>query len=309
MFCPNNQGMKFNPLLYKPPKAWQAQWLNNATFQDYYFRLQSLFISQFGWKNLPDTVNERFLELTLYEYGFALYFDEPDIGNLALTCQIGGQLDLYRIPTERRPYANNGYNFESRNEKNSVLIFNNYSHTPSVLTILLYARRLYEIERAIDVNVKGQKFPVAILCDETQRLTYKNLYAKYDGNEPFIMGVKGLDVGNINTIQTNVPYVADKLNALKRQIWNEALAYCGIDSNAEGKRERLVTAEAESNFGAIDAQRKVMLSARQEAVDKINKMFGTNIEVDYKSDRGYNPDLTEAELATKGGYTDGKLYD
>lgn len=307
MFNPQNQGLSFNPLLYKPPKEWRTQWLNNATFQDYYFRLQSLFISQFGWTGLPETVSERFLELTLYEYGFALYFREKDIGDLALTCQIGGMLDLYRIPTERRPYANNGYNFESRTEKDSVLIFNNYSHTPSVLTILLYARRLYEIERAIDVNVKGQKFPVAILCDENQRLTYQNLYKKYDGNEPFILGVKGLDIGNVTVLNTNVPYVADKLNILKRQIWNEALAYCGIDSNSSDKRERLVSDEVAANFGAIDAQRKVMLSARKEAAEKINAMFGTNIEVDFKSDRGYNPNIPlENDME---GDLSGQLYD
>lgn len=261
---------------------WPSAQINNQTYIDYYQRLMEFAINMFEWRNLPPTVDERFLELTLYEKGYCLYFNDEVVGNLALTCTIGGMLDVYRIPTERRAFAVNGYN-KICTSQDSVLIFNNYLHTPTILTIELFARRLYEIERTIDVNVKAQKTPTLVLASEQQRLTMKNLYMQYDGNEPFIFGDKDMEFDGIKCLKTDAPYVADKLQVLKHQIWNEALTFCGIENSNQDKKERLVADEVGSNYGNIEAQRNVMLNARRQAADKINKMFGTNIEVGFRS--------------------------
>lgn len=261
---------------------WQSAELNNKTYIDYYNRLMEMALNVFEWKNLPDTVDERFLEMALYEHGYCVYFNDEFVGDLALTCTIGGQLDVYRIPVLRRAYAQNGYN-KLLSTKDSVLIFNNYLHTPTSLTIELFARRLYEIERTIDVNVKAQKTPTLVLASEQQRLTMQNLYMQYDGNEPFIYGDKNMDLDGIKSLKTDAPFVADKLQVLKHQIWNEALTFCGIENSNADKKERLVSDEVGSNYGNIEAQRNVMLNARRQACKKINKMFGTNIEVGFRS--------------------------
>lgn len=261
---------------------WPSAQINNQTYIDYYQRLMEFAINMFEWRNLPPTVDERFLELTLYEKGYCLYFNDEVVGNLALTCTIGGMLDVYRIPTERKAFAVNGYN-KICTSQDSVLIFNNYLHTPTILTIELFARRLYEIERTIDVNVKAQKTPTLVLASEQQRLTMKNLYMQYDGNEPFIFGDKDMEFDGIKCLKTDAPYVADKLQVLKHQIWNEALTFCGIENSNQDKKERLVADEVGSNYGNIEAQRNVMLNARRQAADKINRMFGTNIEVGFRS--------------------------
>lgn len=266
----------------KMKRQWESAELNNKTYIDYYDRLMELALNVFEWENLPPTVDERFLELTLYEMGYCLYFNDPLIGDLALTCTIGGRLDVYRIPILRRAYAVNGYN-KMCSTRDSVLIFNNYLHTPTLLTIELFARRLYEIERAIDVNVKGQKTPKAILSSEQQRLTMKNLFMQYDGNEPFIFGDKNLDIEGIKSLDIGSPFVADKLQILKHQIWNEALTFLGIENSNQDKKERLVSDEVGSNYGNVEAQRNVMLNARRQAVKKINSMFGTDINVKFRS--------------------------
>lgn len=267
----------------KPKRAWKANWINDLTFIDYLYRLQELAINMFEWKNLPPTVDERFIELTLCEYGFCCYFNDELIGDLCLTCAIGGNLDVYRIPKYRRAYAVNGYNKEL-SDKDSVIIYNNYLHTPSMNTIILFARRLYEIERAIDVNVKAQKTPVLLVCQESELLTIKNLYKQFDGNEPVIYGGTNLDLNAIKSITTEAPYVSDKLEVLKRQIWNEALTFFGIQNANTEKKERLVTDEITSNLGGVEAQRYIMLNSRRQAADKINTMFGTNIQVDFRQD-------------------------
>lgn len=265
----------------KRPK-WESAALNDKTYLDYYYRLTELAINMFEWKNLPPSVDERFLELTLYSTGMAIFFEDEVLSYLALTTTIGGNLDVYRIPTIRRAYATNGYNRELNNE-NSVLIFNNFLRQPSMLAIELYARRLYEIERTIDVNVKAQKTPVLIQGTEQQRLTLKNLYMQYDGNEPFIFGDKNLDLQGVKAISTQAPYVADKLEILKRQIWGEALTYLGIENANTEKRERLITDEVTSNLGSVEAQRYTKLNARRQAANRINEMFGLNIEVDFRA--------------------------
>lgn len=271
--------------------------LNRNTFNDYFNRLFELAINMFKWENLPDTVDERFLELALCEKGYCLYFNDDIMGNLALTCMIGGELDVYRIPTRRIAFAVNGYQAE-RTNKDSVLIYNNYLHTPTMQTISLYAERLTAIERAIDVNVNAQKTPIAILTDEKQKRTVEEIYRKYEGNAPVIIGAKNLDLDSVKAITTGAPYVADKLNILKRQIWNEALTFFGIENANTEKRERLVSDEITSNLGGVQAQRYVMLNAREQAADKINRMFGTNISVKFRQDI----------LGLEGVNADGDLY-
>lgn len=261
----------------------EAARLNNKTYGMYYNRLTELALNMFEWVNLPDSVDERFLELSLFSQGMAVYFNDEVMGNLALNCMIGGNLDVYRIPIRRTAYATNGYQKHLTNQ-DSVIIFNNYTHTNSLLDIEMYARRLYEIERAIDVNVRGQKTPNIVRATESQRLTMLNLYMQYDGNEPFIFGDNNLDMDAIKVLKTDVPFIADKLNLLKRQIWGEALTYLGIENNSSDKKERLITEEVNSNLGGVEAQRFCKLNARRQAVKKINKMFGTNIEVKFREE-------------------------
>lgn len=237
----------------------------------------------FEWKNLPDTVDARFLEYTLFTDGMAVFFNDEVMGHLCLQTMISGKLDVYRIPTIRTAYASNGYN-RKLNEKDSVIIFNNMIHTNCINDIELFARRLYECDRTIDVNIKAQKTPVMIACDENQRLTMINLYQQYAGNEPFIFGNKDIDIKKIQAISTNAPFVSDKIMDLKNQIWNEALTYLGISNVSYQKKERLISDEVSRSMGGTVASRYTRLDMRQQACEKINKMFGLDIWVDYRED-------------------------
>ena len=112
----------------------------------------------------------------------------------------------------------------------------------------------------------------------------KNLYKQYEGNEPFIFGNKALNTKGLSVLKTDAPYVADKLYQLKTQIWNEALTYLGISNTNIVKKERMISDEVTRNMGGVIASRYSRLEARRQAAEQINKMFGTNIEVDYRED-------------------------
>lgn len=274
--------------------------VNNLTYMQYLNRLTELSVSMFEWKNLPPTVDARYLELHLFETGSMVYFDDDVIGNLCLDCLPSGRLDVYGNPVLRRAYS--GYNNYQKllKESNSVIIWNNYLHTNSILEVKMFARRLYNLDRIIDVNANAQKTPVLIEGTEQQRLTLKNLYKEFDGNSPFIFGDKNLDLNSLKCLQTGAPYVCDKLYNLKQMYWNEALTYLGINNTGAQKRERMLAIESSQAQGGTISSRYSRLQSRREAVEKINAMFGTNIEVNYREDfmsiyEGQGVDTTEGE--------------
>lgn len=258
--------------------------MNNATYIQYFNRLVELSVSMFEWQGLPETVDPRYLELHLFQNGSMVYFRDEVMGDLCLDCIANGQFDVYGNPISRRAYSSYNQYQKTLNESDSVIIWNNYLRQPSVLDVKMFAKRLYNLDRIIDVNANAQKTPVLVQGTEKQRLTLVNLYKEFDGNAPFIFGDKNLDLNSLRAISTNAPYVADKLYQLKTQIWNEALTYLGISNLNIQKKERMITDEVQRNQGGTIASRYSRLEARREAVDKINRMFGTDISVDYRED-------------------------
>lgn len=258
--------------------------LNNATYMLYYNRLIELSISMFEWKNLPLTVDPRYLELHLFLNGSVVYFNDEVVGNLCLDSIANGEFNVYGDPARRRAYSSYNQYQKELTYSNSVIIWNNYLRTNSVADVQLFAKRLSALDRIIDVNTNAQKTPGLLQGTEKQRSVLLNLYKEYDGNQPFIFGDKNLDLSGLKSISTGAPYVADKIYMLKTQIWNEALTYLGISNINIQKKERLITDEVTRNQGGTIASRYSRLESRREAVKKINKMFGTNIEVNYRED-------------------------
>lgn len=271
--------------------------MNNYTWRQYFNRLMELSMVMFEWENVPDTIDTRFLELTLFRNGSAIFFKDTDLDPtiatgvksnddgtyLALPSANYGRFNVYNIPMERRAYASNGYQKTLSNE-DSVIIYNNYLRTNSRLDVEMFAKRLYNIDRAIDTNANAQKTPILLLCDENERLTYLNLYKEYDGNAPVIKGTSGMDLNGFQVLKTDAPYVADKLYELKTQLYNEVLTYLGISNVNTTKKERMITDEVVRNMGGTIASRYSRLEMRRQACEQINRMFGLNMDCHYRED-------------------------
>lgn len=264
----------------------EAQIMNVDTYTYWYARLVEIAIAGFEWKNLPPEIDPRFLEMILCLDGKALFYFDGDLGEyVALQFFNSSTLDIYREPFKRTAFSP-AVNFRHKalDESESVIIWNNGLHLPEILPLRLYARRIAECERTIDVNVKGQKTPKIIRSTNEERLTLENLFKKYDGNIPFIFGSKNLaDMQDITVLDTTVPYIADKVQILKRQLFAEALTYFGIENANTEKKERLVSDEVASNFGGVEIARRTRLNARKLACRKINERFGLNIDVEFAS--------------------------
>ena len=259
-------------------KKNETQWMNDKTFFDYYTRLKELAVNQFEWINLPKTCDARFMELILYEFGYCLFFrHELNLSFFNLQCTLEGPLNMYRIPIRRRAYSITGYQQEC-DDTNSVIVWNNYLRQRTALTIELFARRLTEIQRAIDVNINGQKTPVLLYGTEAQQKTLRRVYQQWQGNEPVIFGDKQLQENPIQAIKTDVPESYVNLMRAKNTIWNEAMSFLGIDNTNTDKRERMITDEVESNNQLLKSQRYIFLNARKEACELINDLFAGELE-------------------------------
>lgn len=274
---------------------------NTLTYMQYLRRLMELSMSMFAWKNLPSTVDPRYIELRLFETGSVVFFKDDVLGELCLDCIQQGNFDVYGNPITRRAYSCYNNYQKVLNDKDSVIIWNNYLRTNSVTDIQLYAKRLWDLDRSVDVNAKAQKTPILIQCNEKQKLSMKNLYMQYDGNTPVIFADNNIDINGVKVISTQAPYVADKLYQLKNQIWNEALTYLGISNLNINKQERLITDEVSSSQGSTISSRYSRLECRKQAVEKINKMFGLDIEVDYRKDyQDIDLDMPSGDYTTGG---------
>lgn len=265
--------------------------INNATYVDYLERFKKIALSIFEWVNLPSSMNSMYLERCLYYYGMATLLKDDKYGFINTKCVPAGEVNIYGLPTKFNCFS---YNYETtrtlytgllpsvskeRKEylQNSqcILVQNNWDRLPTCGSMELFALRLYEAERTIDTNIKAQKTPVLLLIDENQRLTMQNIYNQYDGNQPVIFGDKNqLTDGAIKSVSTLAPYVTDKLTDYKKEIFNEALTFLGINNIMVDKKERLITDEANSNNELINLNLQSYLAPRQEACKQFNEKFG-----------------------------------
>lgn len=280
--------------------------MNNTNYNIYLDRLFELAISVFDWQNLPDTVDVRFLEYVLNMDGKAVFFKDEEMGYLTLQCAYAGGFDVYREPLKVRAYAVNGYNRTMDNKTECILMWNNKLRKSTYPVLMNFAIQLWDLDRTCYVNLRAQKTPVLVIAPEHDRLTMKNLYKEIDGNAPVIYGDKNLDFENIKAINTGAPFVADKVFEQKTKIWNEALTYLGISNINSVKKERLITDEVTRNLGGTITSRYSRLEMRQKACEEINKLFGTDIWVEFKEDFDVErfEVQDETEVGREGAETD-----
>lgn len=286
-----------------------SMFLNNATIIDIEERLHMLAISLFTWKGLDDVAGfgaSHFIEESLYRYGKACIVNDAEIGIKALNVTAAGKLNIYYLPVKVNAFST-GYN-KIYDFDDVVYIMNNELQKPTSDTIRLFASRLYETERTIDVNIQAQKTPVLIEGDKNVLLTLKNTYMQYSGNMPVIYGNKNYDISSkLNVLKTDAPFIADKLDIHKDKIWNEVMTYLGINNANTSKRERLVTSEVESNDQLINYYLNCFYKTRKKACDLLNEKFGTNVEIVLNKEVVDLLAETTKELK-EGADSDGKVH-
>lgn len=263
----------------------QALDMNMRVYMFYWQTLRELAVNRFKWHNLPAGCDERYLEMTLHDQGEAVIFKPWFSSKFMNTHFVSiGTPNIYDNPTHIVSDGNGGWRYALGRDR-GVIVFNNRTRTPTFNGLDLYAQRLADIDRTIDVNLKNLKQPVLWLCPEEKIATVRNMLAQYDANNPFILGYDGVMEGvTVTPVPIKVDYLVDKLLLAKARIMNEVYTYLGIDNANQDKRERLVADEVAANDGQVEMSRICCLNARREACAELNERYGLEVSVTWAND-------------------------
>lgn len=259
-----------------------AQMANNMAFSYYFYKLMLIARSLFQWEQLPNNMDERWIERYLFNSGKCIFYKDPNMGFMVAGFGQEGSVNCYGDPTSVYPVAENYvYSGEQLiNGENCYVIRNNDLMLPTFPTIRHYSYKLTNIDRAIDVNIEAVKTPIIVRCSDKQRLSLKNAINQRRDNEPVIWASDNASIGDmVSTLETNAPVVFPELQTQKHMILNEVFTDLGINNANMDKKERMVANEVSANDEQVKASEDVMLKVREEACKQINRIFGTEISV------------------------------
>lgn len=242
-------------------------------------------LQMFEYNGLPETIPQRELERLLQVQGYA-FITEYEGKLYAFTGGLGGQQGVYGEPTEI-VIANPALSFNKtlNLEKDGVLINNDDMRQGLIHLISKYATILNENEITMILSTINKRVNNLISVSDDNTAVSAKQYLKdlEDGNIGYIMESRLYESLKAKTIsENNSTRLVDLIELqqyIKASLYNEL----GLNSNFNMKRERLLKPEVEMNTSSIYPLVDNMLHCRQEAVEKINDMYGTSITVEFSS--------------------------
>ena len=253
---------------------------NNFRLNLIYNKYKMLSLNMFRWEGLPETIESRHIENSLFNYGLCLIVDDKDLGFISVPCNYGANMNVNAVPTEVITCGFNyikTFKYLAKDKDKCQLILNNDLAIGNEHYIFDYAQRMFEVENCIRVNINQQKFPWFVNTTPNNKKTMETMFQKIMNGDPYILGSKD-QIGDVEVLTLSTPYIADKLNEYKYELEREVLSFHGLNNNFE-KKERLLVDEVNSNNDFIDRNVELMYRQRKLACEQLNKKFGWNARV------------------------------
>lgn len=237
----------------------------------------------FKYKNLPETIPQKDLELLLQCNGYAIITKVN--GKLyALRGGLGGTPNVYYLPTIAT-VANPALNYSGMLEidKECVVMQNDSLYQGLMPLIKHNAYLLAECDISFKFATINTRIPSLVSApdDVTKKEAEKFFEQITEGNKIGVIADEGffdkLKVYNYANSATLVQHLIE----LKQYISGTFYQELGIQSSFNMKREAINEAEAALNTDILFPLIDDMLEKRQIAIDKINAMYGTNIEIEF----------------------------
>ena len=241
-------------------------------------------LTMFEWKNLPDTLPAVEIEKQLQTNGYTIIAKVQ--GNIyAFQGGFSGQ-DPYNQPTKaivNNPSLN--YNGTFTINDDCVIIKNDDMQQGLIHIYNKYGTLLIENQITMLMTDYNYRMPFTISSkdDSTTQSAREYLQKVIDGSLGVIGEAKLFDALKVTpTNNKGVNSFAD-LYGYQQFIEAQLNNTIGLATNNNMKRERLTTNEIEVNKNASYPLIDNMLRNRKQAVEKINKMFDLDIDVEFSS--------------------------
>lgn len=264
-------------------KDFSKEDLFNTLFNDFLIKLFDIF----EWKNLPENITQRNIELNLMKFGYTTFLKLNEKFYCTF-CSMIPPLDYEYLGTKvilTNPYIENTTSKEFTINKDCVIIKNNELFKSDFSTIHNYILQVVEIITSIRLNSITSRLPFILDTDTDQNSFDNKEFTKkiLDGEMIGILTRNTfLDGIHSNPYGSQHVYYKESLEVIQyflSKLYNEY----GIQSNFNMKRESLNKNEINANNDLLIPRISQMLRCRKEAVKKINELYNLNIEVNLSS--------------------------
>ena len=239
----------------------------------------------FTWKNLPETVPQAELEYLLQSNG-TMFFTKVGNDFYALLGTLGGQINAYYEPT-KYTVANVALNLSKMYdiEKDGVLIKNDLRCNGLIPILSKYASMLTDCEISLNTMsiLMRVMFLISASDDKTKKSAEEFMNKIINGNYSIIADSQFFDGIKAQGMTQSFSQLIPQMIELTQYIKASALNEIGLNANYNMKKERITEQEYTLNIDALMPFAENMLNCRKKAVEKINKMYGLNIEVSLNS--------------------------
>lgn len=237
----------------------------------------------FKYEGLPDTIPAYNLELYLQTCGYTCIAEYQ--GNLyAFYGGLGGKPNEYYLPTEC--IVNNpalGLNRNFIIDKDCIIIKNDSMYIGLLPIINRYSTLLAENELSLKMALVNTRILSIISAsdDRTFQSAKKYISDIERGENGIILDRTVFDdtALSVNPASQsglrNVTELIESEQYIKASLFNEL----GLDNNYNMKREAIMAKESEMNHTILLPLIDDMLYNREQALERINAMFGTSISV------------------------------
>ena len=251
----------------------------------------------FTWKNLPETVPQAELEYLLQSNG-TMFFTKVGKDFYALLGTLGGQINAYYEPT-KYTVANVALNLSKMYdiEKDGVLIRNDLRCNGLIPILSKYASMLTDCEISLNTMsiLMRVMFLISASDDKTKKSAEEFMNKILNGNYSIIADSQFFDGIKAQGMTQSFSQLIPQMIELTQYIKASALNEIGLNANYNMKKERITEQEYTLNIDALMPFAENMLNCRKKAVEKINKMYGLNIEVSLNSVWEVNQSELESE--------------
>jgi len=298
--------------------------------------LTELCINRFTWTGLPESIDPIFLEKTLFFNALSVFYEDERYGKfLAVQGTEAGTWNMYDNPTMYQTYGAGRYRgvrlnampyFESvrgedgkftgekeRRQEDCIPIYANAMRKTDNDIVAEYAFTLAEFDTSIRINGVNARHTKILVTDDNRRLSSDNINRQLDQGDTHIK----IPAGSMDLVPVALDlgineHALEKLQIVRKGLWNECMGLLGIDNANQDKKERMVASEVDANNDQVSNMRYVNLKARQKAAHQINKRWpelGGKVAVRFASDVDAQANSVEANTSIERDdqFSDGEI--